>query len=94
MADVGGGGISPINAAVENSAFDDKPGYDAPTVTAGSGTTAFNGGVITNVHNTSTWNSFQEYDDVSITKGVHNIKFGGNVERDQDNLIVTTGSGR
>lgn len=34
------------------------------------------------------WNSFQAGDDAFLTKGRHGIKFGGNVERIQDNQLV------
>jgi hypothetical protein len=34
-----------------------------------------------------TWNSFQGGDDFFLTRGIHNLKFGGNVERMQDNQL-------
>jgi len=33
------------------------------------------------------WNSFQEYDNLFYTKGIHSIKFGGNLERIQSNTL-------
>ena len=41
----------------------------------------------------SDFNSFQFYDDIFWTKGVHSIKFGGVVERDQENYINDTQPG-
>jgi hypothetical protein len=55
------------------------------------------GGVGASVGNTtgsfSNFNSFQFYDDVFWTKGTHSFKFGGVVERDQENYINNTQPG-
>jgi hypothetical protein len=59
-------------------------------VTASAGSP---GGVGTVNSQFSNFNSFQFYDDVFITKGVHSLKFGGVVERDQENYINNTGPG-
>jgi hypothetical protein len=37
---------------------------------------------------TLTWNSFQAGDDVFFTKGRHLLKFGGQIERMQDNQLI------
>ena len=33
------------------------------------------------------WNSYQVYDNVFLTKGIHSMKFGANVERLQGNTF-------
>ncbi len=47
----------------------------------------------TGIGSFSNYNSFQFYDDVFWTKGTHAFKFGGAVERDQENYINNTQPG-
>jgi hypothetical protein len=47
--------------------------------------TFFSGGLSTQQPAQYAWNSWQFYDNVFFTKGIHSLKFGGNVERIVDN---------
>jgi hypothetical protein len=49
------------------------------------GLTFFTGGVSTQAPAEYNWNSWQIYDNVFLTKGIHSLKFGANVERIIDN---------
>jgi hypothetical protein len=51
------------------------------------------GGVGTVNSQFSDYNSFQFYDDIFVTRGVHSLKFGGVIERDQENYINNSGPG-
>jgi outer membrane receptor protein involved in Fe transport len=84
-------GASPLSAtAVNPLAADTSLGF-VPGDTAGtldisaSGVTPFSGGLSTQSPQSWVWNSWQVYDDVSLTKGIHSFKFGANVEHIQDN---------
>jgi hypothetical protein len=82
-------GASPLSAtAVNPLAADTSLGF-VPGDTAGTldipGVTGFSGGLSTQAPQSWAWNSWQVYDDVSLTKGIHSFKFGANVERIQDN---------
>lgn len=82
--DITGVGVSAINPAAADPTLGIVPGRDAPQV-AVSGLTQLNEGLNSQAFTTYPWNTFQEYDDANLTVGKHNIKFGGGVERDQDN---------
>jgi hypothetical protein len=60
------------------------PGQFAPELLV-PGLTLFTGGIGSNSFERLYFNSFQGYDDVSISKGRHNIQLGFNVERLQNN---------
>jgi outer membrane receptor protein involved in Fe transport len=77
-------GISAINPAAADPALGIGAGRDAPQV-AVSGLTRLNEGLNSQALSIYPWNTFQGYDDASLTFGKHNLKFGGGVERDQDN---------
>ena len=81
-----GYGASAINPLAAGPTLSGTPGEDAPQIVV-PGLTHFNGGV--NALNDSTfhWNSFQGYDDAFLTKGIHSLKFGFAVERDQQNIV-------
>ena len=49
------------------------------------GLTFFSGGLSTQQPAEYNWNSWQIYDNIFLIKGVHSLKFGGNVERIIDN---------
>jgi len=49
------------------------------------GLTAFQGGLTLWQPTTSAWNSYQLYDDLFITRGIHAVKVGFALERDQRN---------
>jgi hypothetical protein len=82
--DLSGGGISAINSAAADPALGAIPGFDAPAVTV-SGLTKYTAGLDDQSHTLFRWNAFLGYDDASLTVGKHNLRFGGVVERDQDN---------
>jgi Carboxypeptidase regulatory-like domain/TonB-dependent Receptor Plug Domain/TonB dependent receptor len=82
-------GASPLSAtAVKPLAADTSLGF-VPGDTAGTldipGLTGFSGGLSTQAPQSWVWNSWQVYDDISLTKGIHSLKFGANVEHIQDN---------
>lgn len=49
------------------------------------GLETFAGGTALYQPNTNVWNSYQGYDDIFITRGIHAIKFGVALEKDQRN---------
>jgi len=90
-------GASPLSAtAVNPLAADTSLGF-APGNTVGiirvPGLTDFSGGLSTQAPQLWAWNSFQESDDIFLTRGVHSIRFGANVERIQDNSFSVTAPG-
>jgi hypothetical protein len=74
--------------AVNPLAADTSLGY-VPGDTVGfigvPGLTFFTGGLSTQTPAEYNWNSWQIYDNVFFTKGLHSLKFGANVERIIDN---------
>jgi len=74
--------------AINPLAADTSLGY-VPGDTVGfigvPGLTFFSGGLSTQQPAEYNWNSWQLYDNVFLTKGIHSLKFGGNVERIIDN---------
>jgi hypothetical protein len=85
--------LSPINSATTDTSFGFLPGLTAGSIRFGGGNgntvTSFSGGA-GGATQTSKWNAFQIYDDVVLTRGRHNIKFGGEYERDQDNRFASS----
>lgn len=63
------------------------PGLNAPEIDV-AGLTSFTGGTTSLPQNDFHLNSFQGYDDVVLTKGLHSLKFGVAVERDQSNMFL------
>jgi hypothetical protein len=74
--------------AINPLAADTTLGY-VPGDTVGfigvPGLTFFTGGLSTQQPAEYNWNSWQVYDNIFLTKGIHSLKFGGNVERIIDN---------
>jgi outer membrane receptor protein involved in Fe transport len=70
--------------AINQKAADTSYGF-VPGLTAGSfsapGLTSFPGGLINTAPAVFNWQSFQVYDNVFLTKGIHSLKFGANAER-------------
>ena len=69
-----------------------QPGAFAGSIQNVPGVTTFSGapsaqGLLPSSQ-TLTWNSFQAGDDVFLTRGRHGLKFGGQVERMQDNQLI------
>jgi hypothetical protein len=75
-----------INPAASSTALGTGGGNDAPRIDV-SGLTTIGGGVNQTSRNDEVQNSFQAYEDLSWTKGIHSLKFGFNYERIQDNLF-------
>src|ERR1700730_6103930 len=80
---------SPIASKATNPAAADTSYGFAPGDTAGGiqigGLVGFSGGLTTAFPLTFRWNSWQAYDDISITKGIHTFTLGANIERILDN---------
>jgi hypothetical protein len=74
--------------AINPLAADTSLGY-VPGDTVGfigvPGLTFFTGGLSTQAPAEYNWNSWQIYDNIFFTKGIHSLKFGANVERIIDN---------
>jgi hypothetical protein len=73
-----------INPLAKDPSLAALPGEFASAVLV-SGISNFTGGVKGNSYALFNWNSFQEYDDAFWTHGTHSLKFGGAVERMQQN---------
>src|SRR6185503_17042124 len=85
----GPAGATAINPATADLSFGAIPGYGAPAIFINGNTSIFTGGLTSFNPQTNKWNSFQFYDDAFLTKGKHSLKFGFNVERDQNNIFRT-----
>jgi hypothetical protein len=76
------------STAINPLAADTSLGY-VPGDTVGfigvPGLTFFTGGLSTQAPAEYNWNSWQIYDNIFFTKGIHSLKFGANVERILDN---------
>jgi outer membrane receptor protein involved in Fe transport len=83
------GGVSALNPAAANPALGWAPNENA-TQAQVSGITLIGPGVGPPIY-IFYWNAFQGYDDASITHGLHSLKFGVGVERDQLNQTTFTG---
>jgi len=88
---------SPAGArAVNPLAADTSLGY-VPGDTVGfigvPGLTFFTGGLSTQAPAAFAWNSIQAYDNIFLTKGIHSLKFGANVERINDNQFTPSQPG-
>ena len=83
-----GGGIKAINPAAADTSFNWwAPGYSPPQAnvpgmerTPGLAPPTF----------AYVWNAYQAYDDAFVTRGLHSLKFGVGVERDQLNETTNT----
>jgi hypothetical protein len=77
--------IRAINPAAVDPSLAAVPGQNAAAVNV-SGLSPFLGGLV-GVYLFQRWNSFQGYDDVFLTRGLHALKFGVAFERDQLNQL-------
>ncbi len=77
------GSATAINpaAASTDPTLSTIPGDTAGGVLAVPGLTDMSGGLSSATPAFFDWNSYQVYDNVFFTKGIHSLKFGGNVER-------------
>jgi hypothetical protein len=80
-------GAKAINPAAANPQFGFDPGSSVGALQFGDGFTPFSGGLIVATPFEFRWNSFQFYDNIYYTKGIHSMKFGANAERIQDNFF-------
>jgi hypothetical protein len=72
--------FSAINPMASNKSLASTPGMNAARVNIG-GIANFNGGVGGLDSFLNNWKSFQVYDDASLTKGTHSVRFGIAFER-------------
>jgi hypothetical protein len=83
-------GLHAINPLAEDTSLGAAPGQNAPQVSVGGLSPMFNGGLDSPSSSHYYWNSFQGYDDASLTRGAHSIKFGGGVERIDFNFLAAS----
>jgi Carboxypeptidase regulatory-like domain/TonB dependent receptor/TonB-dependent Receptor Plug Domain len=79
-----------LNPAAADPAYGTAPGRGAAVVSV-PGLVTFTGGSDGFSQHYYHYNSFQEADDAFLTKGINSFKFGGTVERIQDNENAVTG---
>jgi hypothetical protein len=82
-------GATPINPLTNDPSYGFVPGISAGQVSV-PGLTYFSGGLSAANPVLFRWNSWQAYDNLFLTKGVHSLKFGANVERIEDNSFSAT----
>jgi hypothetical protein len=80
-------GAKAINPAAADPQFGFDPGVSAGALTISTAYTTFSGGTVVAFPFEFRWNSYQLYDNIYYTKGIHSMKFGGNAERIQDNFF-------
>jgi len=96
---VTGGLTRIINPLVASQSFGFIPGDYVGRIQSIPGVTDFPGGASAQYpgflgsSDSYFWNSFQAGDDAFLTKGIHAVQFGGNVERMQDNSFSTIDNG-
>jgi hypothetical protein len=76
-----------INPAAGDASFGSTPGLAASQVNVPS-LTSFSGGLGAFSQHNYHFSSIQEHDDAYIVSGIHSIKFGGSVERIDDNYFA------
>jgi hypothetical protein len=77
--------VHAVNPAAADQSLAAVPGSYPALVTVG-GLSPFRGGLLGGSPWVYTWNSFQAYDDVSLTRGLHSLKFGMTFERMQSDM--------
>jgi hypothetical protein len=77
-------GVSAINPAAADPNLGIAPGFNNPQISV-SGLGTLQPGLNVEQVEDYTSNSFQEYDDISLTKGIHSLKFGVSFEQLQLN---------
>jgi hypothetical protein len=80
-------GARAINPAAADPQFGFDPGVSVGALQISTRYTVFSGGVIVSSPFEFRWNSFQFYENLYFTKGIHSMKFGANAERIQDNFL-------
>src|SRR6202790_3547018 len=84
--------LKAINPASADPSLGPVPGYNLGTLLV-SGVDKYVGGLNSQSVSLFRWNAFQGYDDIFLTRGVHALKFGVAVERDQLNEFVSNSPG-
>ena len=82
-----GGGISAINPVAADTSLGWAPGLSPPQANI-PGVTRIPG--LSPPTFAYVWNAYQAYDDAFVTRGLHSLKFGVGVERDQLNETTNT----
>jgi hypothetical protein len=82
-------GVSAINPAASDPSLAAIPGHNAASIDVPELST-LDGGVGSGSSYFYRWNSFQAYDDAFIIIGLHSLKFGVAVEREQLNQLTIT----
>ena len=81
-------GATPINPASADTSLGFVPGSSVGTISINSdGLAGYPGGLSFQAPFIFHWNSYQVYDNLFYTKGIHSMKFGANVERLQGNTF-------
>jgi hypothetical protein len=80
-------GAKAINPAAADPQFGFDPGSSVGALQFNDGFTAFSGGTAVAFPFEFRWNSYQIYDNIYFTKGIHSMKFGANAERIQENFL-------
>lgn len=82
------GGVQAINPAAADPSLGWAPGLNVGTVHV-TGLTNIGPGVAPPIFEFA-WNSYQVYDDASLTRGLHSLKFGATFEKNQLNQLTRT----
>jgi hypothetical protein len=80
-------GATAINPAAADPQFGFDPGSSVGALQIATAYTTFSGGTAVAFPFEFRWNSFQFYENIYYTKGIHSMKFGANAERIQDNFL-------
>ena len=79
--------LQELNSALSDKALAFIPGQQVGGINI-SGITNFSGGIHGPDENNFHYNSYQAYEDLYVTRGIHSFKFGGVYERMQDNFFA------
>ena len=81
-------GATAVNPAAADTSLGFVPGTSVGNIVIGSdGLSGYSGGLDVAAPFKFHWNSYQVYDNLFYTKGIHSMKFGANVERLQGNTF-------
>ena len=80
-------GAKAINPAAADPQFGFDPGVSVGALQIDTAYTTFSGGTIVAFPFEFHWNSYQFFDNIYYTKGIHSLKFGANAERIQEKFF-------
>jgi len=80
------------NSHASDPSFGTVPGKNAAGVSV-TGLTQFSGGLGSPSNYKFHWTSIQAYEDLSLNRGKHSVKFGFGVERLRDNILAVSDAG-